>query len=385
MSNKSTIKCPNCKTEFDATDAFRAELEKELNAKAKDWQAKKEEEFKKEKDQALKDQKQSIEETLRKNISSDYETRLKALTEANSASEAKLKESREKELQFLKKEQALKEKEAELEIALQKKLNEESALIAERIQKMEAEKNQMRMREFEKQIEDQKKLIAEMQRKAEQGSMQTQGEVAELVLEELLRTAFPFDLIEEVAKGVKGADCIQHVRNNLAQPCGKIIYESKRTKAFTHEWIDKLKVDMRATQADIAVIVTEVLPKDMDHFGMKEGVWICKFNDIKPLAFLLRDGLIRIHSALASQENKGDKMQLLYNYLTGNEFKQQIEAIVEGFVSLKDGITREKIQMEKIWKEREKQLEKVLLNTTHFYGSVKGIAGNSIGDIKLLE
>ncbi len=385
MSNKSTIKCPNCKTEFDATDAFRVELEKELNAKAKDWQAKKEEEFKKEKDQALKDQKQDIEEALRKNISNDYETRLRALTEANSNNEAKLKEAREKELLFLKKEQALKEKEAEMEIALQKKLNEESALIAERVQKLEADKSQMRMKEFEKQIEDQKKLIAEMQRKADQGSMQTQGEVAELVLEELLRSSFPFDVIEEVAKGVKGADCIQHVRNNLAQPCGKIIYESKRTKAFTHEWIDKLKADMRATQADIAVIVTEVLPKDMDHFGMKEGVWICKFSDIKPLAFLLRDGLVRIHGALASQENKGDKMQLLYNYLTGNEFKQQIEAIVEGFVSLKDGITREKIQMEKIWKEREKQLEKVLLNTTHFYGSVKGIAGNSIGDIKLLE
>jgi hypothetical protein len=385
MSNKSTIKCPNCKTEFDASDAFRAELEKELNAKAKDWQAKKEEEYRKEKEQALKDQKQLLEESLRKNISSDYETRLRALTEANNAGEEKLKIARQKELDFLKKEQSLKEKEAELEISLQKKLNEESALIAERIQKLEAEKSQMRMKEFEKQIEDQKKLIAEMQRKADQGSMQTQGEVAELVLEELLRTSFPFDLIEEVAKGVKGADCIQHVRNNLGQPCGKIIYESKRTKAFTHDWIDKLKADMRATQADIAVIVTEVLPKDMDHFGMKEGVWICKFNDIKPLAFLLRDGLVRIHTALASQDNKGDKMQLLYNYLTGNEFKQQIEAIVEGFVSLKDGITREKIQMEKIWKEREKQLEKVLLNTTHFYGSVKGIAGNSIADIKLLE
>lgn len=385
MSNKSTIKCPNCNTEFDATDAFRAELEKELNAKAKDWQAKKEDEFRREKEDALKKQKESIEESLKKNISNDYETKLKLLTEANINNEAKLKEAREKELQFLKKEQALKEKEAELEIALQKKLNEESALITERIQKIEQEKNQMRLKEFEKQIEDQKKLIAEMQRKAEQGSMQTQGEVMELALEELLRSAYPFDLIEEVAKGVKGADCIQHIRNAQAQPCGKIIYESKRTKAFTNEWIDKLKADMRATQADIAVIVTEVLPKDMDHFGMKDGVWICKFNDIKPLSFLLRDGLIRIHSALASQDNKGDKMQLLYNYLTGNEFKQQIEAIVEGFVSLKDGITREKIQMEKIWKEREKQLEKVLLNTTHFYGSVKGIAGNAVGDIKLLE
>jgi hypothetical protein len=178
---------------------------------------------------------------------------------------------------------------------------------------------------------------------------------------------------------------VQVVRNNLAHTCGKIIYESKRTKAFTAEWIEKLKNDMRAQQADIAVIVTEVLPKDMDSFGFKDGVWICKFSDVKPLSFLLRDTLIKIQTALVSQENKGDKMQMLYNFLTGNEFKQNIEAVMEGFIALKDGITKEKIQMEKIWKEREKQLEKVLINTTQFYGSMKGIAGNAIGDLKMLE
>ena len=167
--------------------------------------------------------------------------------------------------------------------------------------------------------------------------------------------------------------------------CGKIIYESKRTKAFTNEWIEKLKRDMRAQQADIAVIVTETLPKDMDSFGFKDGVWICRFTDVKPLAFLLRDSLLKIHIALISQENKGEKMQMLYNYLTANEFRQNIEAVVEGFLALKDGITREKIQMEKIWKEREKQLDKVLLNTTQFYGSIKGIAGNAVGDLKMLE
>jgi hypothetical protein len=142
---------------------------------------------------------------------------------------------------------------------------------------------------------------------------------------------------------------------------------------------------MRAQQADIAVIVTEVLPKDMDTFGFKDGVWICRFSEVKPLAFLLRDSLIRVHSALVTQENKGDKMHMLYDYLTGTEFRQSIEAVVEGFIDLKNGITKEKVQMEKIWKEREKQLEKVLLNTTRFYGSIKGIAGNAIGDLKMLE
>jgi hypothetical protein len=392
MSNKSTITCPSCHHEFEATDAFRDEVQKELNQKAKEWQQKREEEFKKKEDlfqnqleESLRKQKLNLEETLRKSIADDFETKLKLLTDINQENEERLKASRLKELEFLKKEQALKSKEAELEIQLQKKLNEERSSITELIKKQEQEKNALAIKEYEKKLDDQKKLIEEMQRKAEQGSMQLQGEVQELALEELLKSNFPFDEIEEVGKGVKGADCIQHVRNSSAHVCGKIIYESKRTKAFTAEWIDKLKADMRSTQADIAVIVTETLPKDMNHFGMKDGVWICRFADINALAFLLRDSLIKIHTALVSQENKGDKMQLLYNYLTGNEFKQQIEAIVEGFVALKDGITREKIQMEKIWKEREKQLEKVLLNTTHFYGSVKGIAGSAMSDIKLLE
>lgn len=392
MNNKSTIKCPNCSHEFEATDAFRDEVQKELNIKAKEWQNKREEEFRKKEEgfqqtlrEQLDKQKLNLEETLRKSISHDFETRLKLLVETNTANEEKLKLARQKELDFLKKEQALKDREAELEINLQKRLSEERNTISETIKKQEQEKNSLKIKELEKQLEDSKKLAEEMQRRAEQGSMQLQGEVMELALEEMLRLNFPFDTIEEVAKGVKGADCIQLVKNNLAQVCGKIIYESKRTKAFTNEWIEKLKRDMRAQQADIAVIVTEVLPKDMDTFGMKDGVWICRFSDVKPLAFLLRDSLIKIYGAVISQENKGDKMQLLYNYLTGNEFRQNIEAVVEGFVSLKDGITRERIQMEKIWKEREKQLEKVLLNTTQFYGSIKGIAGNAVGDIKLLE
>lgn len=392
MSNKSTIKCPNCQHEFEATDAFRDEVQRELNTKAKEWQAKKEEEYRKKEEtfqqqmtEALNNQKLSLEETLKKNIASDFENKLKVLAETNASNEEKLKEARQKELEFLKKEQELKTKEAELEIQLQKKLNEERNTLLETIKKQEQEKNSLKFKEFEKQIEDQKKLIDEMKRKAEQGSMQRQGEVQELALEETLKAAFPFDLIEEVGKGIKGADCIQNVRDNTGNFCGKIIYESKRTKAFTNEWIDKLKTDMRAQNANIAVIVTETMPKDMDHFGVKDGVWVCNYSEIKSLAFVLRDSLIKIHHALVSQENKGDKMQMLYNYLTGNEFKQQIEAIVEGFTSLKDGISKERIQMEKIWKEREKQLEKVLLNTTHFYGSIKGIAGNAIGDIKTLE
>jgi hypothetical protein len=392
MSNKSTIKCPNCQHEFEATDAFRQEVERDLNKKAKEWQEKKEEEYKKKEDavrqelnEALVKQKEQLEENLRRSLANDYENKLKILSDTNAQNEEKLKAARQKELEFLKKEQELKNKEAELEINVQKKLNEERNSISDTIRKQEAEKNSLKIKELEKQLEDSKKLAEEMQRKAEQGSMQLQGEVLELALEELLRTTFPFDVIEEVGKGIKGADCVQTVRNSMGSLSGKIIYESKRTKAFQNEWIDKLKGDMRATQADIAVIVTETMPRDMSGFGMKDGVWICSFNEIKSLAFVLRDSLIKVQTAMAIQDNRGDKMQLLYNYLTSNEFRQQIEAIVEGFTALKEGISKEKIQMEKLWKEREKQLEKVILNTTHFYGSVKGIAGNAIGDIKTLE
>jgi hypothetical protein len=215
--------------------------------------------------------------------------------------------------------------------------------------------------------------------------MQLQGEVQELALEEMLKTAFPFDLIEEVGKGIRGADCIQIIRNNFGQECGKIIYESKRTNAFVIEWIEKLKADMRRQNADIAVIVTRTMPRDMDCFGIKDGVWICNFSDVKALANVLRDGVMRVFNTAKSNENTGDKMQLLYGYLTSNEFAEQWKAIREGFMSMKLSIQRERDTMERVWKAREKQLEKVLLNAAHIRGSIEGISGMEAVDLNLLE
>lgn len=395
----SKIKCPNCGEQFEASDAFRDEVQRELNLKAKDWQAKKEEEFKKkeellhkEKEIALIAQKQTMEEALRKTIATDFENRVKMLSDANIENEAKLKAAREKELEFMRKEKAFKDKEAELEIVLQKKLQEERTTFQEQIRKQEQEKNaikendfQLKQKEFEKQIEDQRKLIDEMKRRAEQGSMQLQGEVQELALEELLRSTFPFDTISEVGKGVRGADAIQTVRNKQGVDCGKIIYESKRTKAFSNDWIEKLKADMRSQQADVAVLVTEVLPKEMEVFGEKDGVWICRFSEVKALSYLLRDGIVKISAATMSQENKGDKMHMLYNYLTSNEFSEQWKAIREGFMSMKISIQKERDAMEKLWKAREKQLEKVMLNAAHIKGSVEGIAGQDSVNLSLTD
>lgn len=406
MSNNSTIKCPNCQHEFPIGNALAQEIENEIRNKylkrfnddkikleheraqlAKEAELLKLQSENQEATMAAKLRlaKTALEEEAHKKAALEMQLQMDMLNKELTEKSHKLKESQEKELALILKENQLKEKEESFKLELEKQLQARQVEIEEKVKKVENERTDLKIKELEKKLADQVELAETMRRKAEQGSMQLQGEVQELALEELLRTTFPFDHIEEVAKGVRGADCVQIVRNNLAHICGKIIYESKRTKAFTVEWIEKLKNDMRVQQADLAVIVTEVLPKDMDSFGFKDGVWICRFSDVKALSFLLRDTLIKIQTALVSQENKGDKMQMLYNYLTGNEFKQNIEAVMEGFIALKDGITKEKIQMEKIWKEREKQLEKVLINTTQFYGSMKGIAGNAIGDLKMLE
>lgn len=402
------VKCPSCGHSFPIEEVMAEEYKNNLRKQMVDFTKKKEEEFtkkeqdflQKEKQQALEfEQKlasekmhlqKQLEESLRKSIASDFENQLQLLENSNKEREEKLKLAREKELAFLKREEELKNKEAEMELALQRKLQEERSSITEQIRKQEHEKsllkdteNQLKVKELEKQIEDQKRLVDEMKRKAEQGSMQMQGEVQELILEELLKTTFPFDVISEVGKGIRGADCIQTVRNNSGQACGKIIYESKRTKDFGGDWIEKLKKDKISVGADVALIVTQCYPKGMDCFGEKDGVWICSFEELKAVAYVLRDGIIRLFSASKSQENRGDKMHMLYDYLTSSEFGSQWNAISEGFMSMRMSIQTERSAMERMWKAREKQLEKVLLNAAHISGSVEGIAGQDVIKLNL--
>lgn len=411
------IKCPNCGHVFDVENVLAADIEikyqqqyqqrlqqslgkvEEDKRKLADEQQQFEEKKKKENEifaQKLQQEKLKLEteiqEQLRKSISGEFENKLRMLENNNKDNEEKLKEARKKELDFLQKEQQLQNKEAELELTLQKRLQQERAGIQEQIRSQELEKNavkekdfQMKLKEMQMQLDEQKKLADEMKRRAEQGSIQRQGEVQELLLEEILKESFPFDLIEEVGKGVEGADCMQVVRNSIGKECGKIIYESKRTKTWNNNWLEKLKADKRNRGADVAILVTQIFPKDMERFGERDGIWLCTFAEVNSVAHLIRNGILQVYEVQKSGENKGDKMQLLYNYLTGNEFRGQVESIVEGFMAMKNGITKERVQMEKIWKEREKQLEKVLINTSGMYGSVKGIAGSSVGDIPLLD
>jgi hypothetical protein len=415
------IKCPKCGHQFGIEDAVSEEYKKELREQMVTYKKEKDKEIatlkKQQEDEAARvqrelDQKlraketeysqkmqeektklqQSLETNLRKSISADYENQLNMLSQNNKDNEEKLKLARQKELEFLQKEQALKNKEQELELQLQRQLQTERVKLSEEIRKMEEDKNatkeveyQLRQKELEKQLDDQKKLIEEMKRKAEQGSMQLQGEIQELALEEMLKAAFPFDMISEVGKGIRGADCIQTVRNQFGQECGRIIYESKRTKHFDKAWIEKLKADMRSTAADVAVIVSQAFPEQLSKFGQVDGIWICSFTEVSALAHVLRDGIIKIYNASKSQENRGDKMHLMYDYLTSNEFGEQWKAIREGFQSMQQSIQRERDVMEKLWKAREMQLRKVLLNAAHIKGSIEGIAGSDQIQLNLLD
>jgi len=413
----NNINCPNCNFEFDAENVLTADIEKKfkeeyqkklqqsqtaLDDTKKQLEEKErlfEEKRKKENElfiQKIEQEKikmqAELQQNLTKTISADFENQLKVLQQEKEDSAEKLKESRKKELEFLQKMQELKNKEEELEITLQKKLQDERQLLAEQIRKQEADKNalrendhQMQMKELQKQLEDQKKLAQEAVRKAEQGSMQLQGEVQELALEEMLAATFPFDLISEVGKGIRGADCIQTVRNHLGQECGKIIYESKRTEAFTADWIEKLKKDMLATGADIAVIVTKTMPRDLQQFGEKNGVYICTFLEVKSLAVVLRNAILKISDSRKSQENKGEKMVAMYNYLTSHEFIGNMNAMREGFRSLRSMMQKEKEDFEKNWKKKEKHIEMIIQNSLHISGSVEGIAGQDLINMQLLD
>lgn len=400
------ISCPNCSHEFDVEEALagkieahfkkefeqklaeqskrfsneRAELEKEREA-FKQAKERENELFVEKLNQKLEQEKKKVEAAAQESVAA----KMKALQEENEKRKNENRILQEKEVTLLKKEQALIEQQEQLALKTEKEMLQRQQEIEEKARKKERENFELEKVKLLKQIEDNKKLAEEMKRKAEQGSMQMQGEVQELAIEQMLAQQFPFDQIEEVPKGVRGADIIQNVVNASQQVCGKIVFESKRTKAFAGDWIDKLKQDQITCKADIAVLVTETMPKEMDRFGQKDGVWVCSYQEVQSLTAVLREVLVKTHAAAASQENKGEKMELLYAYLTGNEFIQNIKRIVENYDAMIHQLNSEKKAMHKIWAQREKQIWVVQENISSLFGSIKGIAGNSLPSSEVLE
>jgi hypothetical protein len=400
------IKCPQCGHEFDVKEALSGKLEAQYKAEYEKKIAEQSEKLKSEKEN-LKLQRQELlsqkekqddlvkaelakaldaeKQKLEKESLEKYEAQIQSLTEENEKRKLENKALRKKEVELMRKEADIKEKQENLHLDAEKQLLERQTEIENRAREKERESFELEKVKLLKQIDDNKKLAEEMKRKAEQGSMQLQGEVQELALEDLLSQSYPFDKIEEVPKGVRGADSIQTVINQHQHDCGKIVYESKRTKIFTNGWIDKLKQDQLTCKADIAVLVTETMPADMSRFGEKDGVWICGFHEVKSLSFVLREMLIKIKSSKLSQENKGDKMELLYSYLTSNEFVQHIKRIVENYDAMFDQLNSEKKAMHKIWASREKQIWVVQENISALFGSIKGIAGKELESSEVLQ
>ncbi len=404
------ISCPNCKEPINVSEILyhqvqeqlKMDFERQLAQKEQDYKLKQEEinrttaQLAKEKE-ALNEQveaavkaklmaeKEKLEKTISLRLQDENAESIKSMQKELQDKSDKLRELNQAKIDL---ERLRREKEQlretiglEKEKELTERLQNEAIKIKQRVE----EENTLKIEELKKQLNDQKLLAEEMKRKAEQGSMQLQGEAQELAIEEWLRTQFPLDTIDEVKKGQNGADCIQTVHTHNRQNMGRICYESKNTKAFGGDWIVKLKEDSLRANANVAVLVTQVYPKGIDRMALVDGVWICSFDEFKGLCSVLRQGIIQVSTAMATQENKGDKMVMLYDFLTGNEFRSQVEAIVNGFTSMKASLNKEKIVALKNFKEREVQIEKVILNTVNMYGSIKGIAGNAVQTIQTLE
>ncbi len=410
MAEQSSIQCPNCGTPIDVNDVLKHQLEdsirkefqqkatlqnKELELKNEQFEkAKAEFEAKKKQENELfaerlererKIAEKEISEKLKAKLEEENKDRLTLMEKELSEKSEKLRELNKMQGEIAKLQREKLEMKEAIEAEAQKQLNATLVLERDKIRKQEEEKNELKIKEYQKQSDDQKKLIEEMKRKQEQGSMQLQGEVMELAIEEWLANNFPLDSIDEIKKGANGADCLQIVNTRELQNCGSIYYESKRTKAFQPSWIEKFKNDIRTKRANIGVLVTEVMPAGMDRMGMRDGIWICTYEEFKGLSAVLRQSLIQVSQAVQAQENKGDKMSMLYDFLTSNEFRLQIEGIVEGFTQMQNDLDSEKRAMQRIWKQREKQIEKVVHNTLGMYGSIRGIAGNAVQTVRALE
>jgi hypothetical protein len=406
MPANTRIICPKCGHDFNVEDVLAQQIEEKYRNEMNQSITKIQEEYAlkenaiKQKEADLKRQQTDIDQLVSEKLKTEsekatrllksqfeqqYEGRLKTLSEEAESAKKEISDLKTAKIENEQLKRKLQDQEQDLALKYEQQLSEKIQQETVSIKKRESERVELKLKEREELIGSLRKQVEEMSRKAEQGSMQMQGEVQELAVEEILRNLFPVDLVEEVGKGIKGADVIHTVRNRFGVDCGKILYESKRTKTFVQDWITKLKADALTVKANVLVIITEALPEGIEKIGQKDEVWICTYFDFRGLVIVLRESLIKISEAYSSQTNKGEKMQMLYDYLTSNEFMMQVSAIVEGFSNLQDSYVREKRAMERIWKEREKQLEKVLLNTNHFIGSIKGIAGTSIPQLKEID
>ena len=441
--NEGSITCPNCDHQFELSDALQSQIREQLEGKLKEEFTQREVDLKKRttalKEQAaqlaknqesvdevvateLKKQSAQLEAAASKKLEARYadqlkelqsslkeqgedskrklaeaetkatakakeelQVQLKELQESAAEKDASLKALREQELDLRKKQRELAKEKEESELAMQRKLDTERDAISKEVTEKLGEQHRLKELEKDQVIRSLKTSVEDMKRKAEQGSMESQGEALEIDLEEQLRQSFPHDDLTPVSKGVRGADIIQNVRTPLSQDCGIILWETKNTKTWSDAWLTKFKDDMQEKRAVLGILVSVALPASIKRFGRVDGVWVSDPASALSLALALREQLLVVNREQLASVGKNEKMEMLYQYLAGTQFQQKITGIVEAFESMQLQIIREKRAMEKQWKEREKQIERVVKNTVGLYGDMQGIIGGQIPSIPALE
>jgi len=402
---RNAIKCPNCQSSIEISEVMsaqlsaqiRADIENEVAAKRRDIEELAEQikqrevelesrsaqiglevakRMKEEREHLFAEAQRAAEQNLYEELQS-REQELGNLRE-------RLKGSQKAELELQKQQRELEDRAEALELEVARQINEQRSDIRKKALEDADEQHRLTMAQKETQIQGLLKKIDELRRKAEQGSQQAQGEVQEIALEDLLETCFSSDTVEPVAKGVCGGDALQRVFDGTGLNCGGILWESKRTKNWNSGWLVKARDDQRAARASCVVIVSEALPEGLRTFALVDGVWVCSWSCVVGLAAALRVGLIEVGKSKLAVQGQHEKMELVYNYLAGSEFKQRIEGVAEAFITMQADLDSEKRSMKRLWSKREKQLQRALNNTAGLYGDLQGIIGCSMPTIDSL-
>lgn len=394
-----TIICPNCGTEIPFSDALtekmRGQLEVEIGKEFKEKERKLNEKSKilEESQKNVDDQvtkkleaeKVKIWEKAQKKAAEKLDIKFKDLKEENEEKNEQLEKMRKQESELRKEKRKIEEEKKNMGLEAERKLDDERKKITEQAKEDAFEETHLKMAEKDKQLEQMKKSVEDLKRKSEQGSMQIQGDVQEDDLKIMLQSNFSMDVIEDVPTGIKGADLVQTVNNSFGQKDGIILWESKNTKAWSDDWIKKLKEDQALAKADVCILVSQTLPEGVKDFKFQGGVWVCSYQSVLSLVTALRLHLAQLSQIRQSLVGKDEKMELLYGYLSGSEFKNRIENIVSAFTGMQTDLESEKRSMERIWKKRGREIERVIMNTSGMYGDLQGIVGASLPAIKSLE
>lgn len=415
--SEPTITCPNCKTEIRLTEslaapmieATRRQFEEQISLK--DAEIHKREQRVKLQELSLSESQRAFDEKVSEKVSeqvkserelviaeesrkakqasaSEIEAKTRELADLQSVlkeRDVKLAEAQQVQADLIRKQRDLDDAKRELELTVEKRVQDNLLEVRDKAKKEAEDSLNLKVMEKDQTIASMQRTIAELKHKSEQGSQQLQGEVLELELENILRTKFPFDSIEPVPKGEFGGDVLQVVFSPNGQRSGAILWESKRTKNWSDSWLAKLREDQRTAKAEIAILVSQVLPKGTDTFEIVDGVWVTKPKTVLPVATVLRDALLQIGMARQSMEGQQTKTEMVYQYLTGPRFRLRVEAIVEAFSSMKSDLDRERRAIMKQWSKREEQIERVMGATVGMWGDFQGIVGQSLHEIKGLE